>query len=72
VKGVTIPRKVRLVANRFLTRCIHQYNVVGVLAHLSIFRLPPPFFTIKSLIGTGLEPFHDHYILIFNTLKNTQ
>jgi len=32
VKGVTIPRKVRLVANRFLTRCIHQYNIVGVLA----------------------------------------
>ncbi|RTZ64666.1 MAG: hypothetical protein DSZ29_05205, partial [Aquificaceae bacterium] len=30
-KGVTIPCKVRLVANRFLTRCIHQYNVVGVL-----------------------------------------
>jgi len=31
VKGVTIPCKVRLVANRFLTRCTHQYNVVGVL-----------------------------------------
>jgi len=31
VKGVTIPCKVRLVANRFLTRCIHQYNIVGVL-----------------------------------------
>jgi len=31
VKGVTIPCKVRLVANRFLSRCTHQYNVVGVL-----------------------------------------
>jgi len=31
VKGVTIPCKVRLVANRFLTRCIHQYNIVRVL-----------------------------------------
>jgi len=27
----SIPCKVRLVANRFLTRCIHQYNIVGVL-----------------------------------------
>jgi len=35
VKGVvTIPCKVRLVANRFLTRCIHQYNIVGVLVNL--------------------------------------
>ncbi len=33
VKGATIPCKVRLVANRFLTRCTHQYNVVGVLIH---------------------------------------
>ncbi|RTZ67487.1 MAG: hypothetical protein DSZ29_00710 [Aquificaceae bacterium] len=31
MKGVTIPCKVRLVANRFLTRCTHQYNIVGVL-----------------------------------------
>ena len=31
VKGVTILCKVRLVANRFLIRCIHQYNIVGVL-----------------------------------------
>ena len=31
VKGVTIPCKARLVANRFLTRCTHQTYVVGVL-----------------------------------------
>jgi len=35
VKGVTIHCKVRLVANRCLTRCIHQYNIVGVLGILS-------------------------------------
>jgi len=31
VKGVTIPCKVRLVANRFLTRCNRQYNLDRVL-----------------------------------------
>ena len=31
VKGITIHCKVRLVANRFLARCIRQYNVVDVL-----------------------------------------
>jgi len=41
VKGITIHCKVRLVANRFLTRCIRQYNVVDVLgefifAHFSM------------------------------------
>ncbi len=34
VKGTTIPCKVRLVANHFLARCTHQYNVVGVLVKL--------------------------------------
>jgi len=32
MKGATIHRKVRLVANRFLTRCTHQTKLVGVLA----------------------------------------
>jgi len=44
VKGrCTMPQKsisckVRLVANRFLTRCIHQYNIVGVLVQSNKFR----------------------------------
>ena len=31
IKGAAIHCKVRLVANRFLNRCIRQYNVVGIL-----------------------------------------
>ncbi len=31
VKGITIPCKARLVANRFLVRCTHQNKLVGVL-----------------------------------------
>jgi len=32
VKGATIPCKARLVANPFLTHCIHQNNIAGVPA----------------------------------------
>ena len=39
VKGITIHCKVRLVANRFLTRCIHQYNVIGVLVRRKQYNL---------------------------------
>jgi len=35
VKGATIPFKVRLVADSFLTRCIHQTYIAGVLSELS-------------------------------------
>jgi len=47
VKGVTIPCKVRLVANRFLTRCIHQYNIVGVQP------IPPLFYIFCEIVKKG-------------------
>jgi len=53
----------QLVRKRSPPLCCHRSGKVRVWRN----KLYKPHTTLQ---GTGLEPFHDHYILIFNTSKN--
>ncbi len=56
VKGITIHCKVRLVANRFLTRCIRQFNAVGILMKTgNVFCHPNDSFAILFVSFTSVS-----------------